>query len=88
MEIRFEAERDRAAAYDGETLAGRCEFVRRESGWDILHTVVEPAYGGQGLAAKLVDCVAAAAKEAGAPLTATCSYAKRRLQDRDSDQRP
>ena len=79
IEVRFEAGQDRSAAYDGAKNVGVCEFTR-ENGWCIVHTYTDPAYGGQGIAAKLVASVAAAAKEAGAPLWATCSYAQRWIQ--------
>jgi len=86
LDVRFEPENDRSAAYDGAKNIGVCEFVRAD-GWCIVHTYTDPAYGGQGVAGRLVACVAEAAAAAGAPLTATCSYAQRWLEKRQETPR-
>jgi|GEM_PF-51917 nitroreductase len=79
IQVVFEKEQNRAVAMDGSRIAGECVFTEDAGTWNIVHTGVESEYGGQGLAGRLVDCVASAAKEAGVKLTADCSYAKKRL---------
>ena len=54
IKIVYEEQNLRTAAYDGDTLAGQCTYVVRDGLWDLEHTIVDPAYGGQGLAGKLV----------------------------------
>lgn len=73
MEITFE--KTRAAAYDGNMFVGECCFSDDGSVWTVTHTAVDPCYGGQGIARKMLQCVAKNAAERGAKLAATCSYA-------------
>lgn len=80
IEVKMDMEHSRAVAMDGPEIAGECVFTEKPGVWNIVHTGVEKAYGGQGLAGQLVDCVAAAAQEAGVKLAADCSYAKKRLE--------
>ena len=77
MNIRFEMEQKRAAAYDGEKLAGECDFLELPAFWIITHTEVDPAYGGQGIAGALVDCVVQAAKTMNKKIKPFCSYARK-----------
>ncbi|MEE0956307.1 MAG: GNAT family N-acetyltransferase [Eubacterium sp.] len=73
---RFEMEQNRAAAYDGNTLAGETSFHTSGNYWIIDHTGVEEAYGGQGIAGKLVAMTADEARKAGKKILPICSYAK------------
>ena len=43
--------------------------------WDLEHTIVDPAYGGQGLAGMLVQELVSKARERGTKIIPTCSYA-------------
>lgn len=79
MRIVFEGDQLRSAAYDEEALIGVCEFQSADGVWTITHTEVDPAYGGQGIARKLVMCVAEEADRAGVGLASVCSYAARVL---------
>ena len=79
IRIAYEKEQQRSAAYDGETQIGMCQYEVKENTWNIFHTEVDKTYGGQGIARKLVECVAAAAKEEGAVMAASCSYAAKVL---------
>ena len=79
IEIRFEPNRNRAAAYDGETLAGWCEFEPQAGVWEVTHTIVPEEYGGQGIAGRLVACVADAARAAGVQIDPVCWYAEKWL---------
>ena len=75
MLIQFEPNNSRSAAYDGDHEIGECCFSVSGDTWTIYHTEVDPAYGGQGIARKLVMAVKEAADEAGADIISTCSYA-------------
>ncbi len=77
IQIRFEKDKQRSAAYDGDTLAGFCEVQITDSAWTILHTEVDSAYGGMGIARKLVLCVAEQAEREGVKVIPACSYAKK-----------
>lgn len=48
--------------------------------FDIAHTFVDDSLRGQGIAARLVDLAAEEIKKRGGKLTASCSYAKHRLE--------
>ena len=46
-----EPEQFRAALYDGAEEIGKCTYVVTRPGvWTLDHTIVDPQYGGQGLA--------------------------------------
>ena len=62
----------RSAAYDGEQFIGVCEY---DNTWTIFHTEVNPYYGGQGIAERLVLAVDKHAKALGQEVRSTCSYA-------------
>lgn len=78
IEVKFE--KTRAAAFDGGTLVGECDFCVAGSVWTIVHTGVDKAYGGQGIARRLVKCVAEHASRAGAKISPACSFAAREFE--------
>ena len=51
ISVRFEENNNRSAAYDGDQEVGYCSYTLDGDVWVIEHTVVDPAYGGRGLAA-------------------------------------
>ena len=75
MMIQYESSSNRSAAYDGDHEIGECCYSVSGNTWTIYHTEVVPAYGGQGIAKKLVMAVKEAADKAGAEIISTCSYA-------------
>jgi len=75
IKIVYEEQNLRTAAYDGDKLAGQCTYVVRDDLWDLEHTIVDPAYGGQGLAGMLVQELVSKARERGTKIIPTCSYA-------------
>ena len=79
IEIRYEKENNQSAAYDCDEQIGVCQYQVFRGGWNIFHTFTEPEYGGQGIARKLVQCVAEQAKNDSVKLEATCWYAKKVL---------
>lgn len=80
IEIVFEETRKRTAAYDGEKCVGLCAYAEDGAVWTAYHTEVEPVYGGQGIAARLVDELVRAARERGVKIVPTCSYALRQFE--------
>ncbi len=79
VDIRFEADKNRSAAYKGEELIGECDLEKTADGWNIYHTEVSPAYGGKGIAKRLVYKLIEAAERAGENIIASCSYAAKVL---------
>ena len=75
IEIRFEKDLNRSAAYDGDKVIGLCEYEIADGKWVITHTETDPAYGGRGIAKKLVLCVKEAADAADVIVIPICSYA-------------
>lgn len=75
MEYRFEPERQRSAVYDAGTCIEECHYSVDSGAWIIDHTEVDPAYGGQGIARRLVEMVAQEAHKRGIRVVPLCSYA-------------
>lgn len=86
VDILFDEANHRAVAKDGNEEIGQITFgvTKDGSAWNIDHTGVEKAYGGQGIARRLVDEVVKAARERDVKLSATCSYADRVFKDSDT----
>ena len=79
MQIVFEPEHFRSAAYDGETRVGIAKFEEARGCWVITHTEVDPTYGGQGIAHRLIEEVVAEARRAGKKIVPLCSYADKMM---------
>ncbi|NLM06183.1 MAG: N-acetyltransferase [Tissierellia bacterium] len=77
LNIVFEKDNKRAAAYDDGKLIGECTYSQGSDFWIIDHTEVSEDYGGQGIARKLVDKVVEAAREKGLKIIPLCPYAKK-----------
>ncbi len=74
--IKISFEENKSVAYDEDKPIGECNFIEKENTWNIVHTEVDEAYQGQGIARKLVECVIENAKKCNKMLIADCSYAK------------
>lgn len=81
IEIKFEIDKQRSIAVDDNNIIGVCEFLVKEDTWDIIHTVVDNNYQGQGIAKKLVLEVVEQAKNNNVMLIGTCSYAAKILKN-------
>ena len=66
IKIIFEPEQNRSAAYDNT--------------WTIDHTFVDKDYGGQGIAAKLIDEVVKNARIEKTKIVPQCSYAVKKFE--------
>ena len=85
MNIVFEKERSRSAAYDGASCIGYAVIEERGGRWVIPHTEVDPAYGGQGIARRLIEEIIDEARREGRKIVPVCSYAaKMMLQRKDA----
>lgn len=73
--VRYEENSSRSAAYDSEKEIGKCTYTVDSDNWIIEHTEVDKAYGGRGLARRLVDAVADAAREKHIKIIPKCEYA-------------
>lgn len=81
INIKFIKSENMAVAYDNEFEIGKCEFKELQNTWNIIHTVVDSKYQGQGIAKALVKCVEENSKKYNKNLIAECSYAKKILYD-------
>ena len=76
VDIKYEKENNRAVAYIDNVEIGECVYEKENNVWNIIHTEVDNAYQGQGIAKKLVECIIENAKKENNKLIASCSYAK------------
>lgn len=80
VNIKFIRKGNRAVAYDNNIEIGECIFEELKDTWNIIHTVVDSKYQGQGIAKKLVKCVIENSEKCNKNLIAECSYAKKVLE--------
>lgn len=82
IKITFEMENLRSVAYDTENNqnVGNCSFKNRGDTWILDHTVVDPKYGGQGIAGKLLEEVVKNAREKNKKIVPVCSYVKKTVE--------
>ena len=83
MQIRYEVEQGRSAAYDKEHRVGIAEFEDADGRWVITHTEVDPAYGGQGIARRLIEEIIAEARRTGKKIVPVCSYAEKMMTGKE-----
>lgn len=74
---------NRSEVYDGDKLIGKCDYKIEADKLNIYHTEVDPAYGGRGLAGKLVDLVVAFARDENLKIIPSCPYVAKKF---DKDQ--
>ena len=84
MQIRYEVEQGRSAAYDKENRVGIAEFEDADGRWVITHTEVDPAYGGQGIARRLIEEIIAEARRTGKKIVPVCSYAEKMMRRKEA----
>ena len=75
VRIEFDEEGCRSLAFAGETKVGECDYQDSGEGFRIYHTEVDPAYGGKGIARRLVYRVLEEAERRKKDVSASCSYA-------------
>ena len=57
IKIVFREKERKSIAYDLDKQIGECDFEEINDSWNIIHTEVDSAYQGQGIAKKLVKNV-------------------------------
>ena len=75
---------NRSEVYDGDKLIGKCDYKIEADKLYIYHTEVDPAYGGRGLAGKLVDLVVAYARDENLKIIPTCPYVAKKFDKDES----
>ena len=80
IKIEVREKEKKSIAYDLDKQIGECDFEETNDTWNITHTEVDSAYGGQGIAKKLVESVIQNANIRNKKLEATCSYAKKLIE--------
>ena len=83
IDIVFEQDRNRSAAYINGNQIGECEFSVSENVWMITHTGVRSEYGGRGIAKKLVLKVIESARTNNAKIVPICSYAEKLMSGKE-----
>lgn len=83
MKIVFEELNKRAVVFDNQTIIGECDYIIQGDIWNIVHTIVDSKYQGQGIARKFVKCVIENAKKENKQVIADCSYAKKILEKKN-----
>lgn len=83
INVVFEPELNRSAAYIDGNHVGECEFTVDGSVWSITHTGVDPAYGGRGIAKMLVLMVIEEARKQQVRIDPVCSYARRMTEGKE-----
>ena len=81
IKITFERENNKAVAIDNGNIIGECDFTIQGNSWNIVHTVVNSKYQGQGIARKLIESVIENARKEKVKVIADCSYAKKVLDE-------
>lgn len=80
IEIKFEVENYRSAAYDGDKLVGMAEFSVANDVWTITHTETDPNYGGQGIGKRLIKCLVLEARASRVKIVPLCSFAAKEFE--------
>lgn len=73
-------DRSRYEIHSGNTLAGYVEFERRPGAIRFVHTTVDPAFQGQGIAGQLAAFALRDAAAAGDALVPICPYIQKYLR--------
>lgn len=81
IDVTMDREKYRSIATDNGKEIGECVYETSENGWNIYHTGVSPQYEGKGIAKRLVYKVIEAAERNCVNITATCSYARKVLEE-------
>ena len=81
IRVEFHEEECRSVAYDGEKEIGECDYLETDEGWCITHTGTDPEYQGKSIGKRIVFYVVEHGEKKKVKVTATCSFAKRLLEN-------
>ena len=79
IDVKTDAEGARSIALDAGTVIGECDYIETPDAFQIVHTEVAPAYGGKGIAKRLVYKVVEEAERKQKTVVPLCSYAAKVL---------
>lgn len=77
INIVFELNNLRSAAYDEDKLVGMAEFSASGNVWTIYHTETDQNYGGRGIGKGLIRCLVEQARKAKVKVIPQCSFAEK-----------
>ena len=83
ISIGFEEGNCRSVALDNGNVIGECDFTVTGSTWTITHTGVDPAYGGKGIAKRLVNRIIEEARVRQIKIIPLCSYAEKMMTGKE-----
>lgn len=81
IQIVFNEKENRSIAYDNRRIVGECAFTDEGEKWNIIHTEVNQAYQGKGIARKLVEKVLENASKKQKKIIASCGYAQKIINE-------
>ena len=82
--IKLNTAENRSEALDEDKVVGVCDYRKEDNVLDLYHTEVDKSYGGRGIAADLVDCLVAFARENSYKIHPTCSYVVKKFDKDES----
>lgn len=82
INIKYERDNHRAAAYDNEKEIGFSTYSESENHWIIDHIETNPEYSGQGVATKLVAKLVEQARINNIKIVPLCPFAKSEFDKR------
>lgn len=77
VNIIYEPENNRSAAYDLGKEIGESTFSKVKNVWILNHTFVRNAYEGQGIGGKLVEELVNQARKNNIKINPVCSFVRR-----------
>lgn len=83
INIVFEEDSDRSAAYIDGKQVGECDVSISGDVWTITHTGVSPEFSGRGIAKMLVMKVITSARAKNARIVPLCSYADKLMSGKE-----
>ncbi len=85
IDVKMDEANLRSVAYAEDKEIGECDYSSDGSGISIYHTGVDSAYEGKGIAKRLVYTILEYAERNRLEVSATCSYAKKLIEDNKSN---
>lgn len=80
MDIRYEPENKRTAAYHEGRLVGECTYTQDGTLWILDHTFVDESMRGRQLGAALLKELMQAAREAGVRVRPVCPFVQKEFE--------
>ncbi|MBQ3417544.1 MAG: GNAT family N-acetyltransferase [Ruminococcus sp.] len=81
--IEFQESCCRSAALKDGKVIGKCEYRPSGPSWMITHTIVNPEFGGQGIAKRLVEKIIEEARAGKIRIIPFCPYARKMMAGKE-----